>query len=149
MSQLTRRTKHISHCCSVAQLDLFVMPRTAAGQPSLSYTNSQSLLKVMSIKLMMPSNPLILSCKILCTNSCTNTIFFLLSLLYSCAFKIIAVVWGEKIGMVYFSQHFICRFLISDTEIIVNMYIYLKGRVEAPGDYFFFSSKNELMKQNF
>ena len=60
MSQLTRRTKHISHCCSVAQLDLFVMPRTAACQPSLSYTNSQSLLKVMSIKLMMPSNHLIL-----------------------------------------------------------------------------------------
>ena len=59
-SQLTRRTKHISHCCSVAQMDFLVMPRTAARQASLSYTNSQSLLKVMSIKLMMPSNHLIL-----------------------------------------------------------------------------------------
>ena len=35
-------------------------PRTAACQTSLSITNSQSLLKLMSIELMMPSNHLIL-----------------------------------------------------------------------------------------
>ena len=39
---------------------LFAAPWTAARQASLSITNSQSLLKLMSIKLVMPSNHLIL-----------------------------------------------------------------------------------------
>ena len=38
----------------------FASPWTAAHQASLSITNSQSLLKLMSIKLVMPSNHLIL-----------------------------------------------------------------------------------------
>ena len=43
--------------CSV---QLFVTPWTVAHQASLSFTNSQSLLKLMSIKSVMPSNHLIL-----------------------------------------------------------------------------------------
>ena len=39
---------------------LFVTPRTAARQASLSITNSWNLLKLMSIALVMPSNHLIL-----------------------------------------------------------------------------------------
>ena len=39
---------------------LFVIPRTAARQPSLSITNSRSLLKLMSIESVMPSSHLIL-----------------------------------------------------------------------------------------
>ena len=39
---------------------LFVTPWTAARQASLSITNSRSLLKLMSIELVMPSNHLIL-----------------------------------------------------------------------------------------
>ena len=39
---------------------LFATPWTAAHQASLSITSSQSLLKLMSIKLVMPSNHLIL-----------------------------------------------------------------------------------------
>ena len=39
---------------------LFVIPWTAAHQASLSITNSRSLLKLMSIKSVMPSNHLIL-----------------------------------------------------------------------------------------
>ena len=39
---------------------LFETPRTAAHQASLSFTNSQSLLKFMSIELVMPFNHLIL-----------------------------------------------------------------------------------------
>ena len=39
---------------------LFVTPWTAAHQASLSITNSQSLLKIMSIELVMPSNHLTL-----------------------------------------------------------------------------------------
>ena len=41
-------------------IQLFVTPWTAASQASLSITNSQSLLKLMSIPLVMPSNDLIL-----------------------------------------------------------------------------------------
>ena len=50
---------------SVTQLSrvrLFVTPWTAAHQASLSITNSQSLLKLMSIESVMPSNHLILCC---------------------------------------------------------------------------------------
>ena len=45
---------------SVSQSCLFATPWTAARQPSLSITNSPSLLKLMSIELVMPSNHLIL-----------------------------------------------------------------------------------------
>jgi len=41
-------------------VQLFVTPWTAARQASLSITNSQSLLKLISIESMMPSNHLIL-----------------------------------------------------------------------------------------
>ena len=44
---------------------IFVTPWTTAPQASLSITNSQSLLKPMSIKLVMPSNHLILCCPLL------------------------------------------------------------------------------------
>ena len=40
-------------------------PWTAAHQASLSFTNSQNLLKLMSIESVMPSNHLILSCPLL------------------------------------------------------------------------------------
>ena len=43
----------------------FVTPGTAARQASLSFTVSQSLLKLMSIESMMPSNHLILCCPLL------------------------------------------------------------------------------------
>ena len=43
----------------------FVTPRTAAHQASLSITNSWSLLKLMSIEQVMPSNHLILCCPLL------------------------------------------------------------------------------------
>ena len=45
-----------SLCC----IQLFKIPWTAARQASLSITNSWSLLKLMSIGLVMPSNRLIL-----------------------------------------------------------------------------------------
>ena len=45
---------------SLSHVWLFVTPWTAARQVSLSITNSQSLLKLMSIESVMPSNRLIL-----------------------------------------------------------------------------------------
>ena len=50
---------------SLSCVRLFVTPWTAAHHASLSITNSQSLLKLMSIKLVMPSNPLVLCCPLL------------------------------------------------------------------------------------
>ena len=47
---------------SLSHIRLFVTPWTAARQDSLSITNSQSLLKLMSIESVMPSNHLILCC---------------------------------------------------------------------------------------
>ena len=48
---------------------LFVTPWTAAHQASLSITNSQSLLKIMYIKSMIPSNHFILCCPLLLLHS--------------------------------------------------------------------------------
>ena len=45
---------------SLSRVQLFASPWTAARQASLFITNSQSLLKLMSIEQMMPSNNLIL-----------------------------------------------------------------------------------------
>ena len=48
---------HISSVQSLSRVQLFATPWAAARQASLSFTNSQSLLKLMSV---MPSNHLIL-----------------------------------------------------------------------------------------
>ena len=50
----------LSSVQSLSRVPLFATPWTAARQASLSITNSWSLLKLMSIELMMPSNHLIL-----------------------------------------------------------------------------------------
>ena len=49
----------------LSHVQLFVTPWTAARQASLSITNSQSLLKLMSIESVMPPNDLILCCPLL------------------------------------------------------------------------------------
>ena len=50
---------------SLSHVQLFATPWTEAHQASLSITNSQNLFKLMSIKLVMPSNHLILGCPLL------------------------------------------------------------------------------------
>ena len=45
---------------SLSHVQLFVIPWTAALQSSLSFTIFQSLLKIMSVESVMPSNHLIL-----------------------------------------------------------------------------------------
>ena len=52
--------RQFSSVQSLSHIWLFVTPWTAARQASLSITNSKSLLKLMSIELIMPSNHLIL-----------------------------------------------------------------------------------------
>ena len=68
---------HLTTKCSVQLLShirLFVALWTAAHQASLSIINSQSLLKLMSIKLVMPSNHLILSCPLFLLTSIFSSI---------------------------------------------------------------------------
>ena len=55
---------HFCCCCSVTQ-SLFATPWTAACQAFLFFTISRSLLKLMSIESLMPSNHLILCCPLL------------------------------------------------------------------------------------
>ena len=52
--------KKFSSILSLSHVRLFATPQTAARQASLSITNSRSLLKLMSIESVMPSNYLIL-----------------------------------------------------------------------------------------
>ena len=54
---------------SLSHVQLFATPWTAAHQASLSITNSWSLLKLMSIVLVMPSDHLILCCILLLPSS--------------------------------------------------------------------------------
>ena len=49
----------------LSRVQLFATPWTAAHLSSLSITNSRSLLKLMYIELVMPSNHLILCCPLL------------------------------------------------------------------------------------
>ena len=57
--------KRFSSVQSLSHVQLFVTPWIAPCQASLSITNSWSLLKLMSIKLVMPSNHPILCCPLL------------------------------------------------------------------------------------
>ena len=57
--------KLISSVQSLSHVQLFMTPWTTTRQASLSITNSRSLLKLMSIESVMPSNHLILCCPLL------------------------------------------------------------------------------------
>ena len=60
LPRATRRSSvQFSSVQSLSHVQLFATPWTAARQASLSITNSQSLLKLMSIESVMPSNHLI------------------------------------------------------------------------------------------
>ena len=63
-SSATPQFKNINSSV-LSHVQLFATPWTTACQASQSITNSQSLLKLMSIKSVMPSNHLILCCPLL------------------------------------------------------------------------------------
>ena len=66
----------LSSVQSLSHVWLFVTPWTEACQASLSITNFQSLLKLMSIELVMPSNLLILCPSLLLLTSIFSSIRF-------------------------------------------------------------------------
>ena len=61
---------------SLSHVLLFATPWTAAPQASLSFTNSRSLIKLMSMELVMPSNHLILFLSLLLLPSIFSSIRF-------------------------------------------------------------------------
>ena len=65
LTQLSSQHLQFSSAQSLSRVQLFVTPWTAARQASPSITSSQSLLKLMSIESVMPSNHLILCCPLL------------------------------------------------------------------------------------
>ena len=75
----------------LSRVQLFATPWTAARQASLSITNSHSLLKLMSIESVMPSNHLILCCPLrLLPSMLPSTRVFPVSLLFTSS--------GQRIG---------------------------------------------------
>ena len=60
---------------SLSHIQLFATPWTTARQASLSITNSRSLLKLMSIESVMPSNHLIFFCPLLLLPSIFPRVF--------------------------------------------------------------------------
>ena len=65
VTQQTDTGAGFSSVQSLSHVGLFATPWTAARQASLSITNSQSLLKLMSPESVMPSKHLILCCPVL------------------------------------------------------------------------------------
>ena len=68
------KSSQLSSVQSLSHVWPFVTPWTALRQASLSVTNSCSLLKLMSIKSMMPSNHLFLCCPLLLLPSILSSI---------------------------------------------------------------------------
>ena len=73
-TRLTCSLLYVSSVQPLSHVWLFVTPWTAACQASLSITNSRSLLKFISIELVMPSNHLILCCPLLLLPSIFSSI---------------------------------------------------------------------------
>ena len=65
IAYLIRNNVRVNSVQLLSRVRLFVTPWIAAHQASLSITNCQSLLKLMSIESVMPSNHLILCCPLL------------------------------------------------------------------------------------
>ena len=91
---------------------LFAIPWTAARQPSLSITNSWSLLKLMSIESVMPSNHLILCCPLLLPPS---------------IFPSIRVFSNESVLRIRWPKYW--RFSFSKSYYLVFISIYFQTRI--------------------
>ena len=86
---------------SLSHVRLLVTPWTVARQASLSITNSHSLLKLMSIELVMPSNHLILCCPLLLLPS---------------VFPSISVFFNELVLRIRWPQYWSFSFSISPSK---------------------------------
>ena len=99
---------------SLSHVPLFTTPWTAAHQTSLSITNSRSLLKLMSIEAVIPSNHLILCCPLLLLPS---------------IFPSIRVIIVHRIYVYYInSKSESCLIQISDYGITVEIFWWTKAK---------------------
>ena len=73
---------------SLSRVQLFVTPWTAACQASLFITNSRSLLKLVSIESVMPSNLLIVCCPLLLPSGFPNISIF-------CSESVLLIRWPK------------------------------------------------------
>ena len=81
-------TTQFSSVQSLSRVWLFVTPWTAARQASLSITNSQSLLKLMSINSVMPFNHLILCRPLLLLPSVFHSLSLSVSVYYKWVYSL-------------------------------------------------------------
>ena len=85
---------------------LIAIPQTAACQASLSITNSQSLCKLMSIELVMPSNHLILWCPLLLPSILPSVGSFQMSQFFKSGGQIIGVSASTSVLPMYIQDWF-------------------------------------------
>ena len=89
---------------SLSHVQLFATPCTAARQASLSFTISLSLLKLMSIELVMPSNHLILCRPLLLLSLASGS--FPMSQLFTSGGQSIDSELRVRANLVFFHQPF-------------------------------------------
>ena len=102
---------------SFSHVRLFATPWTAARQASLSITNSQGLLKFMSIKSVMPSNHLILCRPLLLLNS---------------IFPSIRVFSNESVLHIRWPKYWSFSFSISPPNEYLGLISFRMGLVRSP-----------------
>ena len=100
---------------SLSRAQLFVIPWNTAHQTPLSFTISQSLLKFVSIKLMMLSNHLILYCLLLFFSS-NHLILYCLLLFFSSVFLSIRVFSSESALYIRWPKYWNFSFSISPSN---------------------------------
>ena len=114
---------HISSCCSVIQSCLtFCDPMNCATQASMSFSISQSLLKLVSIESMMSSNHLTLCCPLLLLPSIFSSIRVFYSELAICirwskywSFSFSISPSNEYSGLIFFRIHWFALFAVQGT----------------------------------
>ena len=106
----------------LSHVQLFATPWTAARQASLFITNSQSLLKLMSIESVMPSNHLILCCPLLLPRSIfpsirvfSNGSTFLMRWPKHCSFSFSISPSNEHSGLISFRMDWLYLLAVQGT----------------------------------
>ena len=125
-------------CCVVVQslscVRLFVTPWTAAHQASLSFTISRSLLKPMSIELVVPSNHLILRCPLLLLLSIrvfSDEVALHIKLLKYWSFSFSISPSSENSGFISFRIDWFDLLAVQGTLESVLQYHNLKASIQA------------------
>ena len=117
---------------SLSHVQLFVTSQTATHQASLSFTNSQSLLKLMSIESLRPCNHLILCCPLLFLPSLFLSIRVFSNELALCirwprywSFSFSISASNEYSGLISFRIDWFDFLVIQGTLKCLHVYIYI------------------------